>query len=232
MPHGKPNILIQLAMLTAVGTAVGLADLVVRGGDVQTELEVSDGTAFELPTDPATPSSSDPIVETPAADAPPAPPAPRPEVPEPDAGDEPAPAAAETPAQTDANDPLAEPAVMPEGHIALAQAYGLYTADRATFIDARPHDEYVTSHIAGSWSFPISAFDSGDPMKMLDLEFAVGMDRPLIVYCSGGEECEAAEDVAIQFQMSGYNEIRILHVGLPGWEAAGYPIESGEDPNG
>ena len=56
---------------------------------------------------------------------------------------------------------------------------------------------------------------------------AIPRDATLVVYCNGGN-CDESEQVAKLINGSGYQKVYVMHDGIPGWQAMGYPSEEGE----
>ena len=57
-------------------------------------------------------------------------------------------------------------------------------------------------------------------------------DRPLVTSCSMRQHADSRrERAAVLPRQRGY-QAQALDGGLPAWEAAGYPVENGESPEG
>lgn len=231
MPSAKA-LLIQTAVIIGVGAAVGVGDLVYRGGRVT--VSFSDTPRLPLPpaaskgpppeatgADAVAPETQDPVqvADGAAQNSPPVPdpaPAPEPAVREPAARPGVDCTSMEAPPGWDAN------------HITVARAFSLFESGQAVFVDARIEQDYLDGHIPNAAFLPISAFDRGFPDRV---KFQMDPDAITVVYCSGGDDCEAAEDVAIELRAAQFTSLYILHDGMPGWVACGHPVQQGEDPN-
>ena len=231
MPSAKA-LIIQTAVIIGLGAAVGLGDLVYRGGKVQLGLAENKG-ALPPPSERQT-----------------APPEPEERDPEPgdattsSGDDESGPEAPDVTPVIPADTPTAQPQVASgpaydctsmEGpahwdanHITVARAFDLFQSGQGVFVDARIEQDYLEGHIPGAHFLPVSAFDGDYPDRV---KFQMDPNAITVVYCSGGDDCEAAEDVAIFLQGAGFTALYIIHDGMPGWIACGNPVEYGEDPN-
>jgi rhodanese-related sulfurtransferase len=108
------------------------------------------------------------------------------------------------------------------GQITVAQSKALFD-QQAFFIDARKLEEYRKGHVKGSYRMAEADFQFGNPPMLA----AIPRDATLIVYCNGGN-CDESEQVAKLINGSGYQKVYVMHDGIPGWQAMGYPSEEGE----
>jgi rhodanese-related sulfurtransferase len=107
----------------------------------------------------------------------------------------------------------------------LADAKSFYDQKTATFIDARPIEDYEAEHIPGAISLYYDRVDSL-------YEHALGSvpkDRLIVTYCSD-IECESATKLADSLVARGHKRVVILLEGLPGWKEAGYDTKIGKEP--
>jgi rhodanese-related sulfurtransferase len=228
VPSAKA-LLIQTAVIVGVGAAVGLGDLAYRGGRVT----VSFNDTPRLPLPPAPPKDPQPETSPPDAGAP--------EAEEPvqvadgtSSQDSPAPAPEPAPAPQPPPQPgvdcesMEAPPEWDANHITVARAFSLFESGQAVFVDARIEQDYLFGHIPNAAFLPISAFETGFPDRV---KYQMDPDAITVVYCSGGDDCEAAEDVAIELRAAQFTSLYILHDGMPGWVACGHPVQQGEDPN-
>ncbi|MBW2000475.1 MAG: cation diffusion facilitator family transporter [Deltaproteobacteria bacterium] len=88
------------------------------------------------------------------------------------------------------------------------------------FVDARPREVYEEGHIKGAVSLPVGQFD------ILIDEFMdqYPTDTPVVIYCSG-RRCKDSHLLAQYLLQVGYERIKVLIDGYPGWEEEGYPVE-------
>jgi len=81
----------------------------------------------------------------------------------------------------------------------------------------RDPGEYAAGHILGAKNAPLSRLSDGTAG-----ELAKRKERPVIVYCEGGER--ASKAVAL-LKKQGYTRVVNLTGGLKGWQQAGLPVE-------
>ena len=99
--------------------------------------------------------------------------------------------------------------------VSATQATLLMNREDALVLDVREPGEYGAGHILGARNVPLARLDgSGDLAKR--------KDKPLIVYCDGGER--AAKGIAALRRL-GFTRAVNLSGGLPGWQQAGMPVE-------
>ena len=84
----------------------------------------------------------------------------------------------------------------------------------AQLVDVRTAVEHAAGHIAGAKHIPLDQLGS-DSSEELDSE------RPLIVYCRGGNRSAAAAEA---LRNSGY-DAHSIDGGLLAWDEAGLPLE-------
>ena len=103
--------------------------------------------------------------------------------------------------------------------VSATQATLLINREDALVVDVREPGEYGAGHILGARNVPLAQIDgrisSGG-------ELAKRKDKPVIVYCDGGER--AAKGIAALRKL-GYTRVVNLSGGLPGWQQAGMPVE-------
>lgn len=105
--------------------------------------------------------------------------------------------------------------------VTLEQAYALFETGAADFIDARSPAEYDAGRILGAMNVPADGFTADRLNALIEI---YGLDRPLIVYCGGGD-CHASETVAALLQQAGFTSVHEMRAGFPGWQEAGYDVE-------
>ncbi|HEX9431499.1 MAG TPA: rhodanese-like domain-containing protein [Burkholderiales bacterium] len=96
------------------------------------------------------------------------------------------------------------------------QATQLINRDDALVIDVREPGEYATGHVLGAKNLPLArlAAPAG--------ELAKRKDRPVIVYCDGGERSAKA---MAALKKQGYTRVANLSGGIGAWQQAGLPVE-------
>lgn len=108
--------------------------------------------------------------------------------------------------------------------IGLAEAESLFAEGKGLFVDARPSDEFRAGHIAGARNLP---YATAEAAALEALASAIGPDRTLVVYCSGGD-CQSSLGLARLLAGRGLKEVRVFPGGWAEWTAAGLPGETGE----
>ena len=97
-----------------------------------------------------------------------------------------------------------------------AEATRLINREDALMIDVRDLGEYGAGHILGAKHVPLARIEEGAA------EIAKKKDRPIVVYCDGGERCTKASNA---LRRHGFTNVASLSGGLPGWQQAGLPVE-------
>ena len=97
-----------------------------------------------------------------------------------------------------------------------AQATHLINREDALTLDVRDPGEFGAGHILGARSLPLARVEEGAP------DLAKKKDRPLIVYCDGGNRCAKA---AAALKRQGFTRVASLSGGLGAWQSAGLPVE-------
>jgi rhodanese-related sulfurtransferase len=95
-----------------------------------------------------------------------------------------------------------------------AEATHLINREDALVIDVRDPGEYGAGHILGAKNVPLS--------RLNDAEVAKRKDRPLIVYCEGGDRSGKA---IAALKKQGFTRVVNLTGGLRAWQQAGLPVE-------
>jgi len=98
--------------------------------------------------------------------------------------------------------------------VSTAQATHLINREDALVIDVRDPGEYGAGHILGAKSIPLA--------RLGDADVAKRKERPLIVYCDGGERSPKA--LAL-LKKQGYTRVVNLSGGIRAWQQAGLPVE-------
>lgn len=89
-------------------------------------------------------------------------------------------------------------------------------------VDARPANEYAAGHIPGALSVPIDQLQ--ERLKQLP------KSKPYVAYCRG-PYCVYADQAVTHLRAAG-RKARRLAVGLPEWQSAGLPVETGTSGGG
>ena len=103
--------------------------------------------------------------------------------------------------------------------VSTGEATQLMNREDALVVDVREPGEYGAGHILGARNVPLAQIDerisSGG-------ELAKRKEKPVIVYCDGGERASKAAAV---LRKLGFTRVVNLSGGLPGWQQAGLPVE-------
>jgi len=97
-----------------------------------------------------------------------------------------------------------------------ARAIELINREDALMLDVRDSGEYQAGHILGARNLPLARIEEGAG------ELAKKKERPLIVYCEGGERSAKA---AAALKRQGFGNVASLSGGLGAWRQAGLPVE-------
>ena len=97
-----------------------------------------------------------------------------------------------------------------------SQATQLINREEAMVIDVREPNEYGAGHVLGAKNMPLARLAAGAPEQLKR------KDRPIIVYCDGGDRAGKA---AAALKRQGYTRVANLSGGLAGWQQAGLPVE-------
>ncbi len=118
-------------------------------------------------------------------------------------------------------------APVPEGMLTLRQAHEMWI-DGAYFVDSRHKYEYDAGHISGAAHLTAETFFTNTGQAEIQ---TIPPDAPVVIYCLGGDECEASKNTLALLQQFGYTDLAIMGVGYDEWAAAGLPTDSttGED---
>jgi rhodanese-related sulfurtransferase len=101
-------------------------------------------------------------------------------------------------------------------------ARGLVGDPNAVFVDCRSRTEYQSGHIASALSVPSD--QETIPEAVLRMLAAA---RVIVTYCDAHSGCESSHRLAARLGELGYDDVRILKDGMPGWIQRGFPAESG-----
>jgi rhodanese-related sulfurtransferase len=100
--------------------------------------------------------------------------------------------------------------------VSAAQATQMINREDALMIDVRDPAEFGAGHVIGARNVPLARIDDGAN------DLAKRKDRPLVVYCDGGERSAKAAEA---LRKQGYARVTSLSGGLGAWQSAGLPVE-------
>jgi rhodanese-related sulfurtransferase len=103
--------------------------------------------------------------------------------------------------------------------VSTVQATHLINREDALVVDVREPGEFGAGHILGARNVPLASLDArlssgGDLAKR--------KDKPVILYCDGGERAAKAGSA---LRKLGFSRVVNLSGGLPAWQQAGLPVE-------
>ncbi|HTW86869.1 MAG TPA: rhodanese-like domain-containing protein [Candidatus Binataceae bacterium] len=121
----------------------------------------------------------------------------------------------------------------PPFKIAPAQTMGLAdfraTVDgkRALILDARPSLFFEQGHVPGALN--LSRQDFARDYRRLEPTLKAAIDKPIVVYCSGGD-CHDSRLVANALLTLGFSNVTVFTGGWEAWSAAKLPAATGSAP--
>ena len=98
--------------------------------------------------------------------------------------------------------------------VSTSEATHLINREDALVLDVRDPGEYGAGHILGAKNAPLSRLGDGEVAKR--------KERPVIVYCDGGERASKA---VAALKKQGFTRVVNLTGGLKAWQQAGLPVE-------
>lgn len=96
------------------------------------------------------------------------------------------------------------------------QATHLINREDAFVIDVREPGEYAAGHVLGARNVPLARLEAAAG------ELVKKKDRPVIVYCDGGDRSGKA---LAALKKLGYTRVANLSGGIGAWQQAGLPVE-------
>lgn len=138
------------------------------------------------------------------------------------------------PAPTPIEDPGQQPAetrptiVQPDKlgpFITLAEGKAIFDLGLYPWVDARLRSQYEEERILAAYHLHAGGLNTPEGAGTL-FDLMPFKDDHIIVYCDS-PTCDAAENLARELQKIGFHKLHIMHEGIQGWKAAGYPTEKG-----
>src|SRR3954469_11811329 len=96
------------------------------------------------------------------------------------------------------------------------QATHLINREEALVLDVREPNEFGAGHVLGAKNLPLARLDSSGA------DLAKRKERPVIVYCDGGERSAKA---LAALKKQGFTRVANLSGGIAAWQQAGLPVE-------
>jgi rhodanese-related sulfurtransferase len=114
--------------------------------------------------------------------------------------------------------------IAPAATVGLAQFRSAVESKSATILDARPSGFFERGHVPGALNLARDDF-ARDYRHLSPMLTRLG-DRPIIVYCSGGD-CHDSRLVANALLTLGFSNVSVFTGGWEAWSAAGLPASAG-----
>jgi rhodanese-related sulfurtransferase len=100
--------------------------------------------------------------------------------------------------------------------VSTTQATHLINREDALVVDVREPNEFAAGHLLGAKSLPLPRLDAAGA------DLAKRKERPVIVYCDGGERSAKA---LAALKKQGFTRVASLSGGIAAWQQAGLPVE-------
>jgi rhodanese-related sulfurtransferase len=117
--------------------------------------------------------------------------------------------------------------IAPVATIGLSQFRSAVEAKSALIVDARPSAFFEQGHVLGA--FNLARDDFARDYRHLSKLLQANADKPVIVYCSGGD-CHDSRLVANALLTLGFNNVCVFTGGWEAWSAAGLPTSTSRTP--
>ncbi len=114
--------------------------------------------------------------------------------------------------------------IAPAATVGLAEFRSAVDSKGAIILDARPSVFFEQGHVPGALNLARDNF-AQDYRRLSAVLKAVG-DKPIIVYCSGGE-CHDSRLVANALLTLGFSNVSVFTGGWEDWSSAGMPVATG-----
>jgi rhodanese-related sulfurtransferase len=113
------------------------------------------------------------------------------------------------------------PDSMADQSVSLRQLNQLIRTKAAVIIDARNPEAYIKAHIPGAINVPsLKMFDYMETLNSIPTESLI------VVYCEG-RNCELSSNLIKSMKTMNFKRIIQYKDGIESWEAAKYPVETG-----
>jgi rhodanese-related sulfurtransferase len=114
--------------------------------------------------------------------------------------------------------------IAPAATVGLDKFHSVVDSKSALILDARPSVFFGNGHVPGAINLARDNF--AQDYKRLTGVLEANRDKPIIVYCSGGE-CHDSKLVANALLSLGFSDVTVFTGGWEAWSAAGYPASTG-----
>ncbi|MGC2445966.1 rhodanese-like domain-containing protein [Candidatus Binatus sp.] len=114
--------------------------------------------------------------------------------------------------------------IAPAATVGLDEFRSVVESKSALILDARPSSFFDGGHVPGALN--LARDDFAQDYRRLAGVLEAAHDKPIIVYCSGGD-CHDSRLVANALLTLGFSNVRVFTGGWDAWSAAGLPASSG-----
>ena len=117
--------------------------------------------------------------------------------------------------------------IAPAATVGLEQFRSAVDGKSTLILDARPSVFFENGHVPGALN--LARDDFAKDYRRLTGVLQSAHDKPIIVYCSGGE-CHDSKLVANALLSLGFSNVSVFTGGWEAWSAAGLPVSKGRAP--
>lgn len=117
--------------------------------------------------------------------------------------------------------------IAPAATLGLSEFRATVDGKRALILDARPSLLFEQGHVPGAIN--LSRQDFARDYRRLSPTLKAAVDKPIVVYCSGGD-CHDSRLVANALLTLGFSNVSVFTGGWQAWSAAGLPAATGSAP--
>ena len=114
--------------------------------------------------------------------------------------------------------------IAPAATVRLPEFRSDVESKHALILDARPSVFFEQGHVPGALN--LARDDFARDYRRLSPALKAATDKPVIVYCSGGE-CHDSRLVANALLTLGFSDVRVFTGGWEEWQATGLPTATG-----
>ena len=117
--------------------------------------------------------------------------------------------------------------IAPAATVGLDQFRSAVDRKSTLILDARPSAFFEQGHVPGALN--LARDDFAHDYRRLSKVLKAATDKPIIVYCSGGD-CHDSRLVANALLSLGFSNVSVFTGGWEAWSAAGLPASTGSEP--
>lgn len=117
--------------------------------------------------------------------------------------------------------------IAPAATVGLDQFRSAVDRKSTLILDARPSVYFEQGHVPGALN--LARDDFAHDYRRLSKGLKAATDKPIIVYCSGGD-CHDSRLVANALLSLGFSNVSVFTGGWEAWSAAGLPASTGSEP--